>query len=66
MACIFRQDEALAHRDWHHIGATGWVFWNSGDIVIWGEFGSVVIGVQEVNDNVGSGAESLRCVDLHC
>ena len=66
MACIFRRDERLAHRDWNHVGAAGWVFWNSGDVIIGGESGSVVIGVQQVNDDVGGGAESLGCVDLDC
>lgn len=57
---------SLAHRDWHHIGAAGWVFWNSGDIVICGEFGSVVVGVQEMNDDVCGSTESLWGINFHC
>lgn len=66
IACIFRRDKKLTHSDWNYIGSTGWVFWNSGDVVIWGEFGSIVIGVQKMNDNVCCGAESLRRINLNC
>lgn len=46
-------------------GASGRVLRHPGDVVFRRELGDVVVGVQQVDDNVSCGAEPLRRVDLH-
>lgn len=55
----------LTHCHSHNAGASGGVFRHAGDVVLRGEFGEVVVGVQEVDDDVCGGAEALGGVDLH-
>lgn len=54
------------HCDGHDHGATGGVLRHSGDVILRRELGDVVVGVQQVDDNVGSRTEPFRSVDLHC
>lgn len=54
------------HRYRHNAGASGRVLRDSGDVVLGRELGDIVVRVQQVDDDVGHGAEPLRSVDLHC
>ena len=53
------------HRYGHDVGATRGVLRNSGDIIVRGELGSVVVGIQQMDDDISCGAESFRGVNLH-
>ena len=52
------------HGDGHQAGPPRGVLVDAGDVVLGGEGGDVVVGVQQVDDDVGRGAEPLRRVDL--
>lgn len=53
------------HCDRHNNRASGGVLRHPGDVILRCEPGDVVVGIQQVDHNVGCGAEPLRSVNLH-
>lgn len=49
----------LNHRDSHHIGAPWSVLRDPGNVVLGGKLGNIVVGVQELNQDICCGAELL-------
>lgn len=50
----------------NYVGAPWGVLRDPGNVVVRGELGDIVIGVQQANHHVSRRAEFLRCVHLYC
>lgn len=51
--------QSPAHRDSHHVGAARGILGYPGNVVVGGELGDIVVGVQELDHNIRCGAELL-------
>lgn len=50
--------------DSHHIGAPGGILGDPGNVVMRGELGDIIVGVQELDHNIRCGTELLGGVHL--
>lgn len=51
--------------DSHHIGAPWSILWDPGNVVVRGELGNIIIGVQKLDHNVCCGTELLRGIHFN-
>lgn len=53
------RNQAPTYCDSHHVGAPWGVLWDPGNVVVRGELGDIIIGVQKLDHNVCGGTELL-------